>query len=413
MPNKDPHNLPDFMSDQVRAHQSPALPGILQGSQFDRGGSLFFPTLNYHPQTGPRMGGDNDSQVDYSNYFGGGNWSAADPNDNNWLRSFAFGGRPQDRLFQNPDGTFRMSYELGDQLRGATGLNNGRIFANYALNNGQLTPTGKYDFGESTEESGFNDIKPALKILAAAATGAGLQGLYGAPAVPSVPGAGAAELATVGSAPGFSLPGGIGSITSAIGTAGRALGQLGGQGQGGSTGARQPGLLDLIAGLYGQSAQRGYSRDLMGLVNQMQNQSAPLIQALQSSYTNPQSFLDSPEMQARLGIESNRLTRQDAAKGRLSNDVDRTRLLQDYGMNALNDYRKGLASSIGSVYQPNTIASLFGAASRADNSQWADLIGAAGRAGGISQGIGGVVRDIGNVINTGEDLWDTISGWFE
>lgn len=195
------------------------------------------------------------------------------------------------------------------------------------------------------------------------------------------------------------------SVGRLLGGAGGAGGRAGGVGGGG-------GLAGLIAALYGSNAQENYADQLNQFIQEMRSNANPYMTRLQESYTNPQAYLESPEMQARLGIEANKLTGIDASKGRLSNDIQRTKLLQDYGMSALNDYRTGLRNTVQNLWNPNQVfqaQALMGAADAAKYSDLARLLGQ-GTQGGFS--VGNTVNDIKSIIDAGGDLWDFIKDWF-
>jgi hypothetical protein len=143
----------------------------------------------------------------------------------------------------------------------------------------------------------------------------------------------------------------------------------------------------------------------------MRTNANPYLTRLQESYTNPNAYLESPEMQARLGLEANKLTGIDASKGRLSNDIQRTKLLQDYGMAALNDYRSGLRQTVQSLWDPNKVFQAQAMMGAMDAAKYSDLARFAGQSGG-NWSVDSTIKDIKSVIDAGGDLWDIIKGWW-
>lgn len=89
------------------------------------------------------------------------------------------------------------------------------------------------------------------------------------------------------------------------------------------------------------------ARAMRNFANQQSVNRQGFIDALRNTYTNPQSFLEGPEYQAASRIALDALQRQDAAGGRLGNDVNRQRLMQDHAMQWLGNYRQGLSGAAG------------------------------------------------------------------
>lgn len=87
------------------------------------------------------------------------------------------------------------------------------------------------------------------------------------------------------------------------------------------------------------------SRAMRNFANQQNVNRQGFIDALRNTYTNPESFLSGPEYQAASRIALDALQRQDAAGGRLGNDVNRQRLMQDHAFAALQNYRTGLTNA--------------------------------------------------------------------
>lgn len=174
-------------------------------------------------------------------------------------------------------------------------------------------------------------------------------------------------------------------------------------------------LLNILAGLYGADGARDYARDLKEQAARMRVEADPYLRRLQESYDNPNAYFESPEAKAMLGIEANRLTGIDSARGNLSNDIGRTKLLQDYGAARMNDYRTGLRGAISNIYKPEAVAQLYGAASRTENNQWAGLASAMGNVTGGQGGVGSVddwIKDIRGIVDGGKEVYDWIKSWF-
>jgi hypothetical protein len=210
--------------------------------------------------------------------------------------------------------------------------------------------------------------------------------------------------------------GGLGNRVGSLGsTAGRLFGGgaggMGG-GQGGAGGGGGGSLASLIAAMYGTNAQSRYADQLNQFISEMRANANPYMSRLQESYTNPQAYLQSPEMQARLGLEANRLTGIDASKGRLANDIQRTKLLQDYGMAGLNDYRTGLRNTVQNLWNPNQVFQAQALMGAADASRYSDLARLLGQGSQGGFNVGNTVNDIRSVIDAGGDLWDVIKDWW-
>jgi hypothetical protein len=191
--------------------------------------------------------------------------------------------------------------------------------------------------------------------------------------------------------------------------AGRLFGGTGGGNQMGNVGGNSNGLLGLLSAIYGARQSREYADMLRQIAGQMQEQASPYINKLRESYENPNAYLESPEMQAVLNLEANRLAGIDASQGRLSNDINRTAKLQQLAQSRLGEYRRGLQQSIERMYQPMATASLFREAAGRQANAWQGIPQFFGAGGSV----GNVWNDISNVINTGKDIWDVISGWWD
>jgi hypothetical protein len=206
---------------------------------------------------------------------------------------------------------------------------------------------------------------------------------------------------------------GVGDILRRIGQvgniAGRLFGGTGGGNQMNNVGGNANGLLGLLSAIYGARQSKEYAEMLRQIAGQMQEQASPYINKLRESYENPNAYLQSPEMQAILSLEANRLAGIDASQGRLSNDINRTAKLQQLAQSRLADYRRGLQQSIERMYQPMAVASLFREAAGRQANAWQGIPQFFGAGGSVDN----VWNDIRNVINTGKDIWDVISGWWD
>jgi hypothetical protein len=145
------------------------------------------------------------------------------------------------------------------------------------------------------------------------------------------------------------------------------------------------------------------------MASQFRSDAQPYFDRLNETYTNPNAYFQSPEAQARMKLETNKLMGIDAAGGRLSNPIDRDVKLQQFAAKDMDTYRRSIQDSIGRIYQPNAIAKLFDEAAQNDSAQWGDI---ASWLGGGGSG-GNVLDDIKDVIDSGSDLWDVISGWWD
>lgn len=196
---------------------------------------------------------------------------------------------------------------------------------------------------------------------------------------------------------------------------GGGSGGTGGTGGTGTGGQNFSNLANLLSAWYSRNAMSGYSDEMRNLATAMQNQANPYMQKLEQSYTDPNAYFNSPDVKARLELESNRLTGIDAQKSRLSNPIERDMLLQKYSAKDIGDYRSGLQNSIRSVYTPDSIAKLYGTAFANDAAKNSALVGATGNwlAGGGAGQNTNVWDQISGAIDAGEDIWDSISSWFD
>lgn len=198
---------------------------------------------------------------------------------------------------------------------------------------------------------------------------------------------------------------------------------------GGSTGGggNNMNMLGLLGAMYSAKSNEQLGDKYAEIWNQMQGQAKPFMDKLQESYTNPNAYLESPEFQSINKLEENRLARNAAAGGRLSNDVDRATLLQNFAQKNLGAYRNNLQSSVDATQrqlaafapmfiqsQQNSLGSLapyFAAMGQGGaGGNIGDILGGlfGGGSGGGTSGGGTGGSGIGGIIGAGKDIWD----WF-
>lgn len=201
-------------------------------------------------------------------------------------------------------------------------------------------------YWEENSENWLSRMGPlAPFVLAAGAYGIGnMAGLTGAPISASTPTwtAGLPEAAGAGLEAGLS---GVGAST--WGAATPALSSAGGSVfdklSSMFSGDKALNWLPAVANMISQNRQGNYRQDI---ADRMLNNRQGFVDELQRTYEDPQGYLDSPEYQAIAGTTLNQLMRKDAARGRLANDAERQKLMQDHAFNWLNDRRKTLVQAI-------------------------------------------------------------------
>jgi len=102
-----------------------------------------------------------------------------------------------------------------------------------------------------------------------------------------------------------------------------------------------------LAALYNAYTQRQQGGDMQDWAERLYGDRKQFLDRLAQSYEDPSSYLEGPEYQRMADIELDRLMRKDAARGRLGTDVERQKLMQDYALSHLKDYRSGLAGAAG------------------------------------------------------------------
>lgn len=159
------------------------------------------------------------------------------------------------------------------------------------------------------------------------------------------------------------------------------------------------GWLPSVLNAFSQNQQGNIQRDW---AERLYQDRAQFLQRLARTYTNPEEFLSGPEYQALSRTTLDQLQRQDAAKGRLANDVQRQKLMQDYAFEYLNKYRSGLAGAAG-LTQTTGIPEL-------DKSGAANIWGTLNAPlSQIARGVTNDSFDIGGVV----DRIFNLGSWFE
>ena len=167
------------------------------------------------------------------------------------------------------------------------------------------------------------------------------------------------------------------------------------------------GLLDMLGAYYSSKSNEKLGDEYTKLWNQMQTNAAPFMQQLQQSYANPNSYWESPEYKALQGIEQNRIERQKAKAGTNSNPSDLAVLLQQHAAKNIDEYRKGLQTSVDSTqrqlaaFAPFMISGLQN--STGSLAPWfasASGMNTGAKSGGID--INSILKGVGNLLGTGE-----------
>ena len=154
--------------------------------------------------------------------------------------------------------------------------------------------------------------------------------------------AGSAMMPTLGAAGTAALAAGGGAAAGGglSGLLGSVLGGDGGDGEGGSG----LGLLASLINAFSQNRQGSAQEDWADRLYQDRSQ---FLERLARTYSNPEEYLSGPEYTAASGITLDQLQRKDAARGRLATDVERQKLMQDYALQSLGNYRSGLSTAAG------------------------------------------------------------------
>lgn len=143
--------------------------------------------------------------------------------------------------------------------------------------------------------------------------------------------------------PGTPIPGGTGLPGANPGTSGGAIPDwikaIFGEGAGG--------LLGGLGNLLGAISNFTSGNELRDISEEERRARQGFMTQLQQSYNDPSSVYAGDEWQAIQRTNLDALQRQDAAKGRLSNDINRQAAMQDLAANWMGNYRSGLAQAAG------------------------------------------------------------------
>lgn len=157
----------------------------------------------------------------------------------------------------------------------------------------------------------------------------------------------------------------------------------------------QTGLLDLWGAYEGSRQTKDYSGNMKRLYDEANARRQPVLDRLNESYTNPNSFYDSNQWKGLESVYQNSIDRKAAQAGRLANPTDREVLLQQHAMKGMEDYRQGLRDEAKTLSPDNYIPAItrgYELESRANN-PWGAMVGRAGVGGGPA-GQGGGIQDI-------------------
>lgn len=110
----------------------------------------------------------------------------------------------------------------------------------------------------------------------------------------------------------------------------------------GGAGGGSTGLMDLYGAYRGSREGRDEAFRLQNLYNDAQARRQPVLDRLNASYTDPNTFYDSNQWKGLQSVYQNQIDRQAASKGRMANPTDREVLLNNYAMKELENYRGGL-----------------------------------------------------------------------
>jgi hypothetical protein len=150
--------------------------------------------------------------------------------------------------------------------------------------------------------------------------------------------------------------------------------------------------------------------------NKIFGRSGDFEEMLMNTYTNPSGWLEGPEGSALNRIVQNQALRTDSRAGNLSNDTNRSVVLQDKMMQGLSNYRTGLSRD--SALGRNASAVALDAVGKAlqsetNASQWyTPLTYGQGQQGGTN--VGGTITDLWNQVQqiggVAREAWDWLSG---
>lgn len=105
-----------------------------------------------------------------------------------------------------------------------------------------------------------------------------------------------------------------------------------------------PSNLAALINAYSQNRQGRAQEDW---ASRLYDDRKQFLDRLAQTYEDPSVYLGGEEYNRMADIELDRLMRRDAAQGRLATDVERQKLMQDYALSNLENYRKGLSGAAG------------------------------------------------------------------
>lgn len=170
------------------------------------------------------------------------------------------------------------------------------------------------------------------------------------------------------------------------------------------------GFLKLLAGMYGANQQQSFAQQLLQRADQATPNRSFYENALRTSYENPGSYLQSPDVQAATDLTLRKLQTQDAAGGRLGNDIGRQTTLNNYILENLSKYRSGLAGVVNQ--QANTFTGnngMFQAGAALDSSSGNNILNGVLEMLGTQNG----TNSTGAATTVGTDLFSQLQNWWK
>lgn len=175
----------------------------------------------------------------------------------------------------------------------------------------------------------------------------------------------------------------------------------------GGQGGGQTGIMDIIGGIDGSRQAKDHSQNLKRMYDEAQARRQPVLDRLNESYTNPNSFYDSNQWKGLESVYQNNIDRQASAGGTIANPMDREAKLNNYAMKELENYRTGLRDQMGKLNPDAYINPMTRSAeleARARNPLYAmggrGSVGGPGTQGGAG-GLEGIIRQITNLVGGG------------
>lgn len=109
------------------------------------------------------------------------------------------------------------------------------------------------------------------------------------------------------------------------------------------------GILDLASAAFSSNRNAQTQEELMKMYKPYGDEAQKYMGRLEQTYTDPQSYLFSPEYQAIQKTVAEQLGRQDAARGNNANSLGRQAKLEQLAMSNLGNYRQGINQTMGSL----------------------------------------------------------------